>query len=450
MNDSAVSSNLAAELFGSSTSALASMVKALERAAGGIGFADHSGTIRFGNQAFAQHLNGRLAELIGTHWLSPISNEDRERLQVSLLLAQKTGQASQEVRSVTGKILEVNLVCEPSHGIYVLTKDVTDRVVNEDRAQRQAEMLREAMFAMHDGVIIQSPDGAITFCNRRAEEILGLSRAQMEGRTSLDPRWKSVTEEGKPFEGNRHPAMLTLRDGLPRHGVLMGVEKPNGELTWISINSVPIHDGVMATFADKTSERKLIKELEKRDEIFQRRLAELEESNLAMQERTQEVTENSIVLDVLARTDALTGLPNRRSFDQAIAESLAAAPTTLVMIDVDHFKSINDEFGHAAGDEVLRILGSVLSKFVSYDVTPARYGGEELALIIRNANESEIKELLFHLRGMLTAQAWPCRPVTVSMGVAFSTVGDATTLQARADNALYASKANGRDRITFG
>ena len=115
---------------------------------------------------------------------------------------------------------------------------------------------------MAEGVVVQLASGEIVSCNRAAEEILGLTRDQMAGRTSVDPRWRSIHEDGSPFPGDTHPAMVSLATGRPLRDVVMGVHRPDGRLTWLSITSVPIPgpDGrpasVVTTFVDITERRR--------------------------------------------------------------------------------------------------------------------------------------------------------------------------------------------------
>ena len=93
---------------------------------------------------------------------------------------------------------------------------------------------------LQEGIVFQNTEGEILRCNKSAEKILGLSYDQMIGKNSVDPSWRSIHEDGSDFPGNTHPAMVTLSTKEPLSDVIMGVHKPNNELTWISINSVPI------------------------------------------------------------------------------------------------------------------------------------------------------------------------------------------------------------------
>ena len=136
----------------------------------------------------------------------------------------------------------------------------------ETRLQHALDSLRESearyrsvVAALSEGIVLQAADGSILACNPAAETILGMSVDQMAGRTSLDPRWRAIHRDGSEFAGETHPAMVTLRTGEPQHNVSMGVHKPDGTLTWISINTQPlIREGerspyaVVASFTDVT------------------------------------------------------------------------------------------------------------------------------------------------------------------------------------------------------
>jgi len=129
---------------------------------------------------------------------------------------------------------------------------------------------RSVIAALSEGVVLQAQDGAILACNQAAEEILGLSVDQMMGRTSTDPRWQAIHPDGSEFAGADHPAMVTLQTGEPQRNIPMGVHKPDGSLTWISINSQPLiradadlPHAVVTTFTDVTEFRSVQHALER-------------------------------------------------------------------------------------------------------------------------------------------------------------------------------------------
>ncbi len=128
--------------------------------------------------------------------------------------------------------------------------------------QASEERYASVIAAMAEGVTLQDTEGVICASNSSAERILGLSADQMMGRSSLDPRWHTIYEDGSLFPGDQHPAMVTLRTGEPCRNVTMGVAKPDDRLTWISINTQPLFYAgealpyaVVASFSDITERR---------------------------------------------------------------------------------------------------------------------------------------------------------------------------------------------------
>jgi len=142
-----------------------------------------------------------------------------------------------------------------------IERDITERLNNEQRVIKSESRLRSIISSMSEGIVVQDKSGFIESCNDSAEQILGLTKDQMMGRTSIDPRWMSIHEDGSAFPGNEHPAMVTLTTGEAQNNVIMGVIKPDDTTTWISINSRPIFatngitvDAVVATFHDITAQ----------------------------------------------------------------------------------------------------------------------------------------------------------------------------------------------------
>jgi diguanylate cyclase (GGDEF)-like protein len=161
-------------------------------------------------------------------------------------------------------------------------------------------------------------------------------------------------------------------------------------------------------------------------------------------------------LELEASTDPLTGLPNRRSMDSMLGHALVRAraqqlPLSVVMLDIDHFKRINDTLGHAAGDAVLRALGDGLRKGVRPSDSIARWGGEEFllllpgtrldgALVVAERTRRAVRDIL--------VPGYPELRITASLGVAgMLPQDDAESLVHRADSALYQAKHAGRDRV---
>jgi two-component system cell cycle response regulator len=168
----------------------------------------------------------------------------------------------------------------------------------------------------------------------------------------------------------------------------------------------------------------------------------------------EELASRNAQLAELATTDGLTGLRNSRHFREALpaASSLAVRtglPLSVVMLDLDRFKAYNDSFGHPAGDDVLRRVGTILGGIVrAYDLA-ARYGGEEFALLLPATDAGAVRAFAERVRAAFKRAPWPLRLVTASFGLATSRKGmvDGDVLLAEADDALYRAKRAGRDRV---
>jgi diguanylate cyclase len=193
---------------------------------------------------------------------------------------------------------------------------------------------------------------------------------------------------------------------------------------------------------------------------IQREMNEKLESRVA--ERTSELESVNQQLEALSSTDGLTGVFNRRYFDARLAEEAARSrrqgALSLIMIDVDHFKLLNDNLGHQAGDACLRRLADVLMTVVRRETDiVARYGGEEFTIILPYTDAAGSRALADKLRTMVERELrfeWEQQPVpvTVSIGVATAPGGlfvEPSELIAAADDALYTSKQAGRNQVTF-
>lgn len=186
--------------------------------------------------------------------------------------------------------------------------------------------------------------------------------------------------------------------------------------------------------------------------------------NDQLQKSTREIESLRSTLEsvrVESLTDALTGLANRRMFDETLRMRIDEARAqrtelTLMLCDVDHFKRFNDTWGHHTGDQILRFLGSALQAHARPDFLVARYGGEEFAMIMPRMSTHAAQQVAEVLREAIQAKRLRRRStnedlgqVTVSMGVARLQGADTPAgLIERADACLYASKRNGRNQVT--
>lgn len=221
----------------------------------------------------------------------------------------------------------------------------------ESRMQVTTEMLTE-------GVLIFDGHGRVIYANNAAARILSMSHDQLLARHARDRRWRFVHEDGSPWTLASHPTTETLQTGRGQRGVVMGVEKPGGAVTWISLSSRAAPDeqgrpcGAVATFIDISERRTILERLQHQ-----------------------------------AHHDQLTNLANRRLFHKELDRAIARAErqgcaVALVYMDLDGFKRINDTLGHRAGDEVLRTLATRLTAATREEELVSRYGGDEFVALL--------------------------------------------------------------------
>ncbi len=154
--------------------------------------------------------------------------------------------------------------------------------------------------------------------------------------------------------------------------------------------------------------------------------------------------------------DGLTGVGNRRRLDDELIAALSGAtPPALVIVDLDHFKSVNDQHGHPAGDGLLRAVADVLRLGARPDDSVYRYGGEEFCLLLRGSSAADAAAIAERMRAAIADCRFPVANgvelrVTASFGVAVATDRDAAALVQRADAALYEAKRAGRNRVQVG
>lgn len=372
---------------------------------------------------------------------SRVAWRDRAALAASVAVAATGGQHwEQEFRVATPTVRErwIHAKAAPrlcSEGLVLWTgffHDMTERKRVEAALRASEETFRNLFETVPQGVVYQDRDGRITAANPAAQRILGLTLDQLQGRSSIDPRWHAMREDGSPFPGHEHPAMVTLRTGKPVNNVVMGVGRPDDSQVWILVNATPVFkhgevDEVFTSFEDITQRVQLSAELRRQ-----------------------------------AATDELTGLPNRRRFAARLNDEfvrLARRPEAscgLLAVDIDHFKTVNDRFGHAAGDAVLVRIASVMRQAVREQDLVARWGGEEFMLLLPDTGQAEAAALAERLRERVQAERihHAGRAICVTASVGLDTMSsrdpNAEAALLRADRALYRAKNRGRNRVEQG
>lgn len=340
---------------------------------------------------------------------------------------------------------EVDILREMAQSVMAeieLRDRIRQQAIIEEQLRQSEEHYRLVVTTMDNGMVMHDASGAIVACNPSAERILGLTADQLEGRTSIDPRWRTIHEDGAPFPGETHPAMITLRTGKPLCNVVMGVYRLDGELTWISINSQPVFQegetkpvAVVATFQDITEQKLAEADIEQH-------IAELGELYLQVAYQNEH--------------DPLTGLANRQLFEKSASEALSDARRTghevgICFVDLDLFKQTNDTFGHATGDHLLEQVARRLERSVRDGDTVARIAGDEFTIVLGNlSSRDEAVAVAERILAALNQPFWintHMIMITSSIGLSFYPADGLTLdeLLREADAALYQAKAMGRN-----
>ena len=281
-----------------------------------------------------------------------------------------------------------------------------------------------------DGVYFVDPSRKITYWNPGARRITGYDLDDVVGHRCFENILDHVDAEGNSLCHTVCPLAATMRDGVPRE-VSVWLRHADGYRKPVRVKTAPVrsHDGKIVGAVEVFSDDSAV-------------LRAAEDADRARRD---------------ALTDELTGLPNRRLFDAALAgriENLSRYGWRfgLLIADIDHFKAINDRYGHHFGDAVLAGVAATLHGAVRAGDIVARWGGEEFAVLVESSDETGLGETAERLRVLVAQsevrQEGHVTKVHVSVGGSLAMGDDsAETLFARADAALYAAKHAGRNRI---
>ena len=286
---------------------------------------------------------------------------------------------------------------------------------------------------MYDGVYLVDADRAIRLWNKGAERISGYGAQEVLGTRCSDNLLMHVDDGGDLLCLTGCPLAATIADGDPRE-VEVYLHHKSGHRVPVHVRTAPLRDskgrviGAIEVFSDNSARS-------------------------AMREEFERVKK-------LALFDPLTDIGNRRFVEMALTarhdeQERYGWPFGVLLVDIDHFKSFNDRFGHDIGDRVLRMVAQSLAANVrSFDVV-GRWGGEEFVVVLEKVDLEELDrraDVLRHLVGTssLIVDDEPLS-VTVSIGGAIARTGeDPSETLKRADGFLYQSKEAGRDRVTCG
>jgi PAS domain S-box-containing protein len=231
---------------------------------------DLEGRYLFANPEVARIFSRPLDQIIGRtdHELHDRETADRLRAHDQAVAAQERHERYEErLRGPDGERIYLSAKFPVRDGagrvvaVAGISMDITAQKQAEARAREDEARHRSIIAVLQEGVVVKDADGVITASNSAAGHILGLPEAELIGVRSHDPRWRTVHEDGSPFNAEEQPATVTQRTGAAMRGVVMGVHRSDGSLTWIQINSQPLAmsgDGrwaVVASFTDITQRR---------------------------------------------------------------------------------------------------------------------------------------------------------------------------------------------------
>jgi diguanylate cyclase (GGDEF)-like protein/PAS domain S-box-containing protein len=342
--------------------------------------------------------------------------------------------------------------------LYVLSVivDITQRRRLERRFEDAVESSPMAMVMVDD-------EGNIVLVNRETERLFGQARQQLLGK-AVD---LLLPECFRPDQAQQRAAFFhaPVASRMGGNRGFHGLRSDGGAFpVEVGLNPVATDEGMFSLIGivDVTERKRLEADIRRANEELEQRVrdrtAELEQVNRDKELLLIDLQAQRAELDRLSREDALTGLANRRDFDQRIEAEIQRAqrqgtPLAVAMLDLDRFKDVNDRFGHQLGDAVLRQVGELIRHECRGIDIAGRYGGEEFALALPGSDLHAGIVLCERIRIAFERFDWrrlheQLAAVTVSAGVSEWVPGmDASSLLADADSKLYQAKRLGRNRV---
>ena len=311
-----------------------------------------------------------------------------------------------------------------------------------NRTQVVPNRVRQALDTLAEGLLVLDEKKTIVLANSAFTETLGVSAEELDNKTVDELPWilDEVSTESLPW-------FQAIDKGEARTDVKLRIKLADGRERILSVNAAPLgteqQRGALATFRDITH--------------VEEHRVELEQMLLMLRSSRDEISRKNRELEILATQDALTGCLNRRAFFERFEKywNLAKSrktPLSCVMIDNDHFKNVNDTYGHHTGDEVLRAVSKVIRVMHEEFDLVCRYGGEEFCVVLpgRTIEEAEVEaeKIRIAISEIKFDDPKELR-LTASLGVSEISLGaiDPQGMINQADTCLYVAKRSGRNRV---
>lgn len=311
--------------------------------------------------------------------------------------------------------------------------DAFNRMISSLREKKNLEQrLKVITDVLGEGIILVDAEGKIIFTNPEATRLLGYSYQEIKGLLVHETIYRQQPN-GILYNPDDNPLFRAIASGN-NHDIDDGVFTcKSGLLMPISLISRPVFkddtlDGAVIAFRDITEQKKHLQSLEAVNKLLEHQ----------------------------ASTDILTGIYNRMKFNDTLTAEIKRAkryltPLSLIMFDIDHFKRVNDTYGHSAGDNVLKTLARLIKSHIRDSDIFARWGGEEFVIQAPGTSLDDAVKLANKLRYKVEEFDFSePHKITLSFGVAtFRDEDNNITLINRADDALYRAKAGGRNQVMY-
>ena len=314
------------------------------------------------------------------------------------------------------------------------------------KTQVVPDRVRQALDTLAEGLLLLDENENIVLANRAFAQTLGADTDWLLNRPASSLGW--VLSDDEKEKG--YPWIRAIKHAETEVGRILRYTMPDGDQRIFSVNAAPLGGvgsakGALATFRDVTH--------------MERHRAELESMLSMLRHSRDEIERKNEELQVLATQDALTGCFNRREFfnqfDQLWAEATAmSSPLACIMIDNDHFKNVNDTYGHHIGDEVLRQVSAVIRTMHEKNGLVCRYGGEEFCVVLPGLSASEAVKAAEKTRLAISNVKLDSPSelrLTASLGVSELAFGaqEPQDMINQADACLYSAKRTGRNCVVL-